>query len=70
MLNELVRDFFRDKLRIAVMFGLYSVFFFAMWLYLDDEGFQVAAIILAGISVHQFYKYYLQKKESVRDSSE
>ena len=61
MLTELVREFCRDKLRMAVMSGVYSLFCFAMWLYLNDEGFQVGGILAAGLSAHQFYKYYLQK---------
>ena len=63
MLNDLIRDFCRDKLRMAVMTGVYSLFCFAMWLYLNDEGFQVAGILFAGISAHQFYKYYLQRSK-------
>jgi hypothetical protein len=53
---------------MAVIFGLFSLFSFSMWLYMSDEGFQVAGIMCAGISAHQFYKYYLQKSESGRFS--
>lgn len=66
MLTEFIREVFRDKLRVAVMSGIYSIFCFAMWLYLDDEGFQVAAILFAGFSVHQFYKHHLQKSTNNR----
>jgi hypothetical protein len=46
------------------MFALFSLLSFSMWLYLDDEGAQVVGILCAGISVHQFYKFYLQKRGS------
>ncbi len=64
MLIEMTREFFKDKLRIAVMFALYSLLCFSMWLYLDDEGALVVGILCAGVSVHQFYKFYLQKRGS------
>jgi len=37
MLIDMTRKFFKDKLRIAVMFALYSLLCFSMWLYLVDE---------------------------------
>ncbi len=67
MLIEMTREFFRDKLRIAVMFCLYSLLCFAMWSYLDDEGALVVGIICAGVSAQQFYRFYLQKRESESD---
>ena len=64
MLIEMVREFFKDKLRIAVMFLLYMALCLGMWLYLDDEGALVAGILCGGVSAHQFYKFYLQKSSS------
>ena len=58
----MVREFFKDKLRIAVMFLLYTMLCLGMWLYLEDEGALVAGILCGGVSAHQFYKYYLQKR--------
>jgi hypothetical protein len=64
MLIDMTREFFKDKLRIAVMFALYSLLCFSMWLYLEDEGALVVGILCAGVSAHQFYKFYLQKRGS------
>ena len=61
MLIEMMREFFRNKLRIAVMFCLYSLLCIGMWLYSDDEGALVVGILCAGVSAQQFYRFYLLK---------
>lgn len=63
-LTEMSRGFFEDKLRIAVMFGLYSLVCFGIWLYLDDEGALVFGILCAGFGAQQYYRHVLQKRES------
>ena len=70
MLIEMTREFFKDKLRIAVMFSLYTLLCLGMWLYLDDEGALVVGVICAGISVQQFYRYYLQTRGTERATDE
>ena len=62
MLIEGLKEFFSDKLRIAVMFALFTLLCLSMWLYLDDEGALVVGILCAGVSAQQFYRYYLQKR--------
>ena len=62
MISEMFREFFKDKMRIAVMFLLCMLLCLGMWLYLEDDGALVAGILCGGISVHQFYKFYLQKR--------
>lgn len=60
----MTREFFKDKLRIAVMFFLYALLCLGMWLYLEDEGALVVGVICAGVSAQQFYRFYLQRLES------
>jgi hypothetical protein len=63
MLIKMAVEFFKDKLRNAVMFCFFSLLSFGIWFYLNDEGALVAGVLLAGISAQQFHKYYLQRRE-------
>lgn len=63
-LTGMTRDFFDDKLRIAVMFCLFSILCFGIWLGLDDDGALAAGILCAGFSVQQYYRHVLQKRDS------
>jgi hypothetical protein len=68
MLIEMTLEFFKDKLRNAVMFCLFSLSSLGIWFYLHDEGALVAGILFAGISAQQFYRFYLQRRESPESS--
>ena len=68
-LTEMTRDFFEEKLLVAVIFCLFSLLCFGIWLDLDDEGALVAGILFAGFSVQQYYRHVLQRRES-SDSSD
>ena len=64
ILDESLRAFFRDRLLVAVLFGLSTLVALYVWWLPDDFGALVAAIIFAGVSAQQFYRYYLQKCDS------
>jgi hypothetical protein len=69
MLIDMTLEFFKDKLRNAVMFCLFSLLSLGIWLYLDDEGMMVAGILCAGISAQQFYRFYLQRRDTPGSSN-
>lgn len=62
ILDESLRAFFRDKLAVATVFGLGSLVAFYVWWLLDDIGSLFAAIIFAGISAQQLYRFYLRRR--------
>ena len=62
VLDESLRAFFRDKLAVATVFGLGSLLAFYVWWLLDDIGSLFAAIIFAGVTAQQLYRFYLSKR--------
>ena len=64
---DILIAFTKDKLRMTVMFALFSLLCFWVWLDLKDEGARLAGLLFAAIAVHQGYKFYRENLD--RDDS-
>ena len=64
VIDRSLRAFFRDKRAVAFVFGMAALIGLYVWWLLDDIGALMAAIIFAGISAQQLYRFYLQKRDT------
>ncbi len=70
VLDEALRAFFRDKLAVAVVFGLATLMALYVWWLLDDVGALIAGIIFAGVTAQQLYRFFLQRRASENSTDE